>query len=750
MQKVLQRLRKNSPTVFPLIPYPLLGFMSGSHSNSAKPILYLLLQVTLLVLAIEIVVFRLWAIDLGSSFPLNGDGLWFAVPVKSMIDNGWVYDIPQLSAPFGLSAAGFPSMTNFDWLLMKLVSVFTSNAAAVLHIYWLLSIVLTSWSAVVALHLLGARNWLALGAALVYAFLPYAFLRHVHHISLVYYTVPLLALLAIFIAKGGEHPKAKLVRWFGYGASVAQGFNYIYFSFFALLLFSFAAILGVVQNKSRRPIREAAAAILIILVCATLNLTPSFLSWMEHGKPPDMDYKTAAEAEFYGLKLRKMLAPHQENKVPFFSQWGKSDRSSNFPNENENETARLGPMAATGFLFMLMVSTGLAGRHRRRSSTDIQLTASLALFCYLFTTVGGFGAIFNQILADFRAYNRFSVFIAFFSLAGLVLLFQEKINTIQKAVYRNTLGAIAVLLVIFSLYDQLLDTSRVNGPRSEYLVAEKQEKELIEELEARFPGGVSVFQLPLTGFPPDGGKERMSPYDHARPYLWSKSLVWSWPSFSQRHRNWLDRLEGLQGSELAEALVLSKFGLVWIDRYGYRDNGDHIIASLQATGANEVAAGISQRYAVLDLALIAQRLTAQIGEKEFQRRRDAILNWPVLGWDIGFYGLEHRPEGRAFRWSRESSQLVVSNVKDSPWSGVLSFNAASGNSGRLVISSGAESRAETIGPAPVIIEFPLTLESSSRAIVSFESDVEKLLLPFGETRDLYFYVMDWSLKTVSE
>jgi len=717
--------------------------------NNKKKIAALLWQSFFVVVFVEVVALKLWQADFRVPFNYQGDALWFVVPVKGMIDNGWVYDIPQLSAPFGLSAAGFPSMTNFDWLIMKGISLFVPDAGAVLNIFWLFSMVLTTWSATIALHLIGAKNWLALAAAIIYAFLPYAFLRNVGHISLVYYTVPLLALLTINIAKGGDHPQAKLIRIFGYGAAIAQGFNYIYFSFFAIVLFVFSGVLGFIQNKSKKPIKEAVIAVALIAFATSINLAPSFISWSQHGKPPDMGYKSAAEAEVYGLKLRKLLVPNEANQLPIISHWARSDKNSNFPNENENVTARLGPMAAIGFLFLLMVSAGMDGQYFNSKGVDVKIVASLSLFTFLFTTVGGLGAIFNQILPDFRGYNRFSVFLAFFSLVGLVLLIQELIVKIQTKILKIIFIAIFGGFAIFSLYDQALDARHLINRREANLSSAKQERELVRNIEIKFPKGTSVFQLPITGFPPDAGTKRMSPYDHAKPFLWSNGLMWSWPSFSQRHRSWLDQLNGLEGEALAESLVLSKFDLIWIDRFGYEDNGDKIISSLLLTGASEVAAGASQRYAVLSLAPIEKQLKKQLGEVAFEKQSDKILNAPILNWSNGFYGPEHNSEGRIFRWSRSNSEIVIANAHSAPWIGTLSFYIASGTQGEVVVSSGSHSNIAKLGPVPVLIEFPVTVAPSGKTIVNFSTTAEKMSLPSGETRDLYFYIMDSSLKSIS-
>src|SRR5262249_43745997 len=168
------------------------------------------------VAAIETIVLHLWKIDMSVPFNYWGDTLWFAVPVKGILQNGWAYEIPQLSAPFSLSAIAFPSVTNLDWLCMKAISLFASDAGTILNIFWLFSIALTAWSASLALYLLQVNRWMAFGMGVVYAFLPFTFLRNTGHINLVYYCVPLLSLLAIYLAQGCEHPRGVIVCTVGY------------------------------------------------------------------------------------------------------------------------------------------------------------------------------------------------------------------------------------------------------------------------------------------------------------------------------------------------------------------------------------------------------------------------------------------------------------------------------------------------------------------------------------------------------
>ena len=372
-------------------------------------------------------------LDLGSAdltVPFNnwGDTTWFTVVVKGMVDNGWTYIIPQLSAPFELHAAAFPAMTHADWVVMKLLSFFNPEPGAIINLFWLCSIVFAGWLAAVAMTLLGIEVWLACIMGALYAFLPFAFFRNVAHITLVYYCVPGICALAVWIAGGCPELRSRCIKSIGFLALFVQALNYIYYSFFALLILAVAGWRGAIVSNSARPIRTALVAIVFTLSFASINLTPSFLSWHQEGKPPDMGYKHAAEAEIYGLKLRTMLTPSKSNLIPPFSDWAQKNRSTPFPNENENVTARLGPMAALGLIYLTLISLGLVKARVSRPSRSVITNnlAFLSLFTLLFVTVGGLGSLFNLlVLPEFRAYNRFSVFIAFFVLSGFALWWQS-------------------------------------------------------------------------------------------------------------------------------------------------------------------------------------------------------------------------------------------------------------------------------------------------------------------------------------
>lgn len=685
---------------------------------------------------------RLSSYDLKVPFNYNGDSIIILMYIKGMLLNGWTFNIPQLSAPFGMNAAAFPVMTNFDWLIMKAISLFTSEPGLILNSFWLLTLVLSATTSTISMRLLDIDRTYAFCAGILYAFLPYALLRNVAHLNLAYYLVPLLGLLAIHIATGLTNKKNRLILWVSYLACVAQGFNYIYYSFFAVLLFSFAAIVGYLNTKSRRVLFTASVAIGLIIFSATANLSPSIYSWVSSGKPPEMNYKYPAEAEIYGAKMRKLIAPHQQNPIPGLHTWGARDVNNAYPNENENTTARLGLAASVGFIMLLLFSLRAIRATNSEHEGFLNALAALSLFTLLFITTGGAGAIFNLLFfSDIRAYNRFSVFLAFFSLLGLVAIPRIWTPTRQHANW--LMHFCFILLFSLSLYDQLLDRFSLIRGQSADTEQYRIDRSNAEDLQALYPTGANILELPLTGFPPLSIHERMQSYDHLRPFLWGgENMRWSWPSFSQQHRVWQEKVSAEPPGAIVEAAVYSGFDAIWIDRYAYKDAAEQLISTLKAAGADQKLD--FPRYALLDLAQIKQQLQNEQGEREFSQNKKTWLYPPRVVWGKGFYHPEINSKGMNFRWSSNSSNVTFFNDEQEPKSIKIDFDIASEREGIVSLDSGAIQKLIDSNSVLKHSTLELTIPAASRRILSFKANMARVNA-VGDPRDIYFYVANFTV-----
>lgn len=559
----------------------------------------------------------------------EADSVIQLIYIKGLMQDGWPNTITHLSAPFSYPGAAFPLMTSTDWLIMKAMSLFTAEPGLVMNGFWLLTLVMSAWTAAYAAWQLRLPVLLSCMCGVLYAFLPFAMIRNVHHLNLVFYIVPLLCLLAVVIASRGEavrHPRAAM--WAGLLGCAAQGFDYVYFSFFAVLLFAAAALIGY-RRDGLRSLRLPVLAAAVVTIATAINLAPAFVTWNKYGKPPEMGYKSVAEAEIYGAKLRRMILPHAANPLPGLSKLARRDAEAGFPNENENQTARLGLFGALG---LMVIFVQALRRHTTKADAAIAPAQSalvaLGLATFLVITVGGFGAVINVLtVADIRAYNRFSVYLSFFAMTAGALWMWTAVRGRSLGARLAGYSAVAALAVL-SLYDQLLDASPIVGHEAANVARATQERSAVRALEARFPEGATVLELPLVGYPPIYIHHQMESYDHGRPFAWSANSRWSWPSFSAQHRTWQDRMAKLQGPAFIEAAILSGFNTVWIDRAAYADQGKSLVEKLVSPDvpAIDLPGG---RFTVLDLRQAAQHLKASLGDAAFQSRAAQLLGNPV-------------------------------------------------------------------------------------------------------------------------
>jgi phosphoglycerol transferase len=125
----------------------------------------------------------------------------------------------------------------------------------------------------------------------------------------------------------------------------------------------------------------------------------------------------------------------------------------------------------------------------------------------------------------------------------------------------------------------------------------------VATLERTLPADAMVFQLPFISFPEGDGAERTGGYDHFIPYLYSKTLRWSFGAVRGREGAiWQQAVASRSGAALAEGLKSSGFAAIWIDRRGYRDRGHRLEQSLREATLSSPLQSSNGRYAVFILA----------------------------------------------------------------------------------------------------------------------------------------------------
>jgi phosphoglycerol transferase len=623
-------------------------------------------------------VLRLWRGDLGVPFSYRFDSLLHGELVKSVLDHGWYQINHNLGAPFGQQLYDFPQgADNLQLLTIKALGIFSSDYAVVLNLYFLLTFPLVALAAFVVLRRLGASASTAGVCAVLYALLPYHFARRELHLFLSgYYAVPLGCYLVMATLAGvplfTRRTAASAPRGTGWASRrtlgtlamcAVLGSASVYYAGFAAILVFAAGALAFAVRRDRRSLTRAAAVIAAIAAMLVINFSPSLLYHLDHGGNDAVAHRRPEEAERYALRLSQLVLPVNAHRVAALRR--AKERYANSLKEpnpyNESYSAALGVVGAIGFLWLVVVAfVTLVGTRWTAIDERFRHAAAGAGIAFGLATVGGVSTLIAYWLTpQLRAWNRLSVFIAFFSLLAVALLLDALRRRLGPRPARTALfgGLLAAILVV-GVLDQ---TTGEDVPPYRATAAEfHSDADFVAGIERRLPRGAAVFQLPYMGFPESRPINAMTIYDPVRGYLHSRRLRWSYGAMEGRPADWSMDLADKPASLAVPAVAASGFDGIWIDRRGYRDGGRGVAAAVGRIVGSAALTSRDRRLLFFALRPYATRLRASRSAAALQELRDAALE-PALSvrWSRGFGRLRQTERATLRRMAPRATLEVI-------------------------------------------------------------------------------------------
>ncbi len=588
------------------------------------------------------------------------DSLVALMQSKSTLDNGWWWFNPRIGAPFGLDELAFPANSNVDQVLVWIVGRMVHDAITATNVTWILMVVLSGLAATWCLRRLGGSTSAAVVCGTLYALTPYALYRNIAHLWMVIYLLPFVCTLALLLATGriqeiarGRNAGTLLLV----GGAVVIGFNYVYYAFFAGFFIAIGAAIGYFGRRDGRVVRAGAICLALVCAATVLNLAPSLYSWKRHGKPIVLilSEKSPAHAETYGLKVRHLVSPVMEHTSGPLGWWTGRESLAKFPLENENRTGRLGLVGAAGFIVLIGVLFIPALRERSPSFHLLHTAGLLTIAAVLLGTVGGFGSVFNLLVSpEIRAYNRIAPFIAFFSLAAVMVLLD---SAFRSRVAR--LAAAGAVLAV-GLVDQGAAATDLNVAYPAIAAEMPRLRDFVGTLERRLPNRAMVLQLPFRTYINESDVARMQPYDHFKLYLVSEHLRWNYPALSNQQNRWQQAASRLDAGRLARRVAAEGFAAIVVDRFGYDDNGTAVAAAIGAELSSRDVVASTDRYVAYDIRALAQ---------------DGVTSDPPLGAEpvAATRGMNSCPEAATVSIDRidaESAPFAGRTVNVTPADGV--------------------------------------------------------------------------------
>jgi phosphoglycerol transferase len=276
------------------------------------------------------------------------------------------------------------------------------------------------------------------------------------------------------------------------------------------------------------------------------------------------------------------------------------------PLVSENKMASLGLIGAAGFLTLL---GWLLFRRREGLATGPALQWGLGdglsflnISSVLLGTIGGFGAVIAWAgLPQIRGYNRISIYIGFFAIMAMALL-AEGLRRRWQSSRAGSVAAIVlpVVVCIVGIYDQV--PSRPPRAGGQAVAAFRSDQEFFARVEAVLPKGSMVYQLPFVPFPEYPPVNRMVDYDHLKGPLHSESLRWSYGAMRGRPMHaWHEALAAKPLDQLVRGVSQAGFRGIYVDRWGYTDNGAGLEAGLRRLLNVEPIVSGDKRLSFFDL-----------------------------------------------------------------------------------------------------------------------------------------------------
>lgn len=547
--------------------------------EKGKQILVQIVEYTLLVLIVLFFIYRI--LDLGevrlADYPISYEGrdtMTGLVTVKSMADNGWIYENPFLGAPYGANSYDATTMDIFLNAMEQVLVWLTGNWILAYNLFYLSGYLLAAITAYYALKQLKVPVLIALPTSVLYTFLPYHQQRGTGHLFLgMYFMVPLMVLYLYRLMNGelifhkgdkGWITRSNVLRFI---ALMVMALTGIYYAFFTCFFLCVVILYSILNKEDWKRVRQAAMSIVIIVGTLLVSALPNFIYWINYGKP-DAISKGGEGAELYALKIIQLLLPRQGHRRDILMRL-RNLYDSAYPLVNENGTSSLGIFMATGFVILCLV---LFMRKRASKQSNLQTGSVLNLAAILFGTVGGYAVVLSFFTGAIRCYNRLSIFIAMFSLIAIDCVLQMVYEKwFQKRRLRIVFGAGMFCVMLCGIYDQTVPANpAVYANVSNNFDADAAFVKTIEAMEEE---QAMIYQMPYMRYPENGGIHEMSDYEHMFGYIHSDTLRWSYgASVGREGDQWMRGVNELPLQDQITAIQEAGFAGIYIDWDAYLED----------------------------------------------------------------------------------------------------------------------------------------------------------------------------------
>lgn len=617
-----------------------------ARMRAALPVALLLLLTTILLLwGIELPLTRL---DVPYAF--FGDAIDKLTQIDNVAETGWLFDNPRLGYPFGYDRLDFPRFDSLNYAVIGPLAAMTGQSGLAMNLYFIASFYLIGLTALFAFRRLGLSAAVAVLCALIYAFLPYHVYRGVGHLTNgAYFLVPLAMLVLIWVARGQLDPASPGARkrwWLALATALLLPLQTPYNGVFFAVLCGVACLLSMARLPRWRSVWPA-----LVLAAATTGAfvaeqVPSLLHKAEAGQNLSIASRSAEEAKILAMRLNQVLLPFSHHRLDAFADAKQGFEQEMNVGKDEYRDQYIGVLGIAG-LFGLLWALARAAAGAARESTDLDFhvrTAALLAIAILLLAMssGLFTLLAYFVSSKIRATNRIFPFLAFACLLGGGWLLQHLLARVRAAPARwAVLASVGVVTLLDVTAAQDFGNREAMGQNFD------RSRAWFDQVEQRLGHGAALFQLPAVWYPEHPTVGRMGDYEEFKPYLFSRTLRFSYGSAHGRPGYaWGSTVAHLPAREMIERTHALGYSAILIDALAYDDDA---LATLSSELAQALSAqpmiGPGGRWRLFPLDGCCAPLAPGQVDEAIAEAFDYDPDWTPLEFREGGYGGLYRAGG---------------------------------------------------------------------------------------------------------
>jgi len=502
----------------------------------------------------------------------------------------------SLGAPFIGQLNDFPEVERvIVWLGGQIAKV--SGLIPAANIMLLISSIVAAFSFYLAARLWKISKLNSWVFAIIYAFLPQS-QRSLDHIGVGFTGfLPLQLYCLWYIATVQKLSWTSFRFRLTLSIALLSGILNVYWVYFFLQIY----ILAWLCRRIKR--RQGGICALVPFLAASLvagSVLGSFIIYrLSYGANPAALVRSYSDVERCALKPIDLFIPNWISYLDISSRYydgGKLDIGETWWG------AYIGLCAILGLAFLFFKSI-----RRQVNKRSPSLPFLTVLWIVAYSSFGGIHALVSLLFNfyDIRATTRYSEAIATIGLlyfAFIIHKFTRNWSLRSKTLSLVFLAMLAILdqsfkFYMFPFYDNLFIKERVVG-----------DKDLVLRMEERLREGAMIYMLPVFVFPePFKGRGpnqiNFFLYNSIRPFLYSTKLRYSYGSNKGRQgADWQLGVQELPTREMVATLESYGFSAILLDRKGYEDRGEQLLAELAEAGRPMVfEQGIDNEWVFIQL-----------------------------------------------------------------------------------------------------------------------------------------------------